>query len=146
MQIIRIFGAGLTHKNYVTIHPNTLCRDLRVKAKKEILIVSPFLRRKRTDTILEWLKNPLQAGVSITVVARPPESYKEPERIKECIEYLQPFVTVIQKPNIHQKYVIIDNRLVWYGSINLLSYGSSEESIMRLESRELAKELEALVK
>jgi phosphatidylserine/phosphatidylglycerophosphate/cardiolipin synthase-like enzyme len=75
-------------------------------------------------------------------VTRPPESYKEQERIKECIEHLQTSVTVIQKPNIHQKYVIIDNRLVWYGSINLLSFGSSEESIMRLESRDLAAELE----
>jgi superfamily II DNA or RNA helicase len=115
------------------------------EAKKEILIVSPFLRRKRLDTILEWLKEPLQKDISITIITRPPESYKEPERIKECIEYLQPVVTVVQKPNIHQKYIIIDNRLVWYGSVNLLSFGSSEESIMRLESRELAAELEALM-
>jgi len=49
-------------------------------------------------------------------------------------------------PYFHQKYVIIDNRIVWYGSINLLSYGSAEESIMRLESSELATELEALMK
>ena len=37
----------------------------------------------------------------------------------------------------------VDHRLVWYGSINLLSYGNSEESIMRLESREVAEELGA---
>ena len=115
------------------------------EAKKEILIVSPFLRGKQINAIFDWLRKPLQANVSITVVTRPTESYKEPERIKECIEYLQSFVTVIQKPNIHQKYVIIDNRLVWYGSIDLLSYGSSEESIMRLESRELAGELETMI-
>ncbi|MDR3326811.1 MAG: hypothetical protein LBT04_01535 [Prevotellaceae bacterium] len=35
----------------------------------------------------------------------------------------------------------IDDRIVWYGSINLLSFGSSEESIMRLDSREIAVEL-----
>jgi len=87
------------------------------------------------------LKEPLQAGVSITVVTRPAESYREQERIKECIEQLQLSVTVVQKSNIHQKFTIIDNRLVWYGSINLLSFGSSEESVMRLESRELAGEL-----
>jgi len=115
------------------------------EAKKEILIVSPFLRKKRTDAILEWLKEPLQSDVSITVVTRPPESYKEPERMKECIEYLQSFVTVVQKNSIHQKFILIDNRLVWYGSINLLSYGSSEETVMRLESRELAGELELLM-
>jgi len=114
-------------------------------ARKEILIVSPYLRKKRIDTILEWLKEALKMGVSVTVITRPPESYKEPERIKECIEYLQSFVTVVQKSNIHQKFILIDNRLVWYGSINLLSYGSSEESIMRLESRELAAELETMM-
>jgi superfamily II DNA or RNA helicase len=115
-----------------------------VEAKKEILIVSPFLRRKRIETILEWLKYPLQKDISIIVVTRPPELYKEQGKIKECIEYLQSAVTVVQKPNIHQKYIIIDNRLVWYGSISLFSFGRSEESLMRLESRELAAELEAI--
>ena len=116
------------------------------EAKKEILIVSPFLRKKRVDAILEWLYDPLKSGVSITVITRPAEAYKEPERIKESIEYLQSFVAVVLKPNIHQKFILIDNRLVWYGSINLLSYGNSEESIMRLETRELAGEFEALIK
>ena len=112
------------------------------EAKKEILIVSPYLRKKRTDAILEWLQEPLQADVSITVITRPAESYNDRKQIQECIESLQTSVAVISKPNIHQKFIIIDNRLVWYGSINLLSYGSSEESMMRLESRELAGELE----
>jgi len=115
------------------------------EAKKEILIVSPYLRKKRIDDVLEWLKEPLQANISITVVTRPVASFKEQERIKECIKHLQAFVTVIQKPNIHQKFILIDNRLVWYGSINLLSFGSAEESIMRFESKELAGELEMLL-
>jgi superfamily II DNA or RNA helicase len=115
-------------------------------AKQEILIVSPFMRKKRVETILEWLKEPLKAGVSITVITRPIESYKEKGRIIECVELLQPAISVIQRPNIHQKYILIDERLVWYGSINLLSFGGSEESVMRLESREIAMELTELVK
>jgi hypothetical protein len=67
----------------------------------EILIVSPFVRKKRVDTILEWLKEPLQAGVQVTVVTRPAESYREPERATECLEHLRKFTTVIEKPNIH---------------------------------------------
>ncbi|GAB6009999.1 TOTE conflict system archaeo-eukaryotic primase domain-containing protein [Dysgonomonas reticulitermitis] len=116
------------------------------ETKKEILIVSPFLRKKRIETILEWLKEPLQKDISITIITRPSESYKDSRLIQECIALLQSAVSVIIKSNIHQKYIIIDNRLVWYGSINLLSFGSSEESIMRLESRELATELEAMMK
>jgi superfamily II DNA or RNA helicase len=116
------------------------------KATKAIFIVSPFLRRKRIDVILKWLYAPLQSGIPVTVVTRPPESFREQDRIKECIEYLQSSVTVIQRPKIHQKFILIDNCLVWYGSINLLSYSHSEESIMRLESRELACELEDIMK
>lgn len=45
------------------------------------------------------------------------------------------------KERIHQKFAIVDRRIVWYGSINLLSYGRSEESMMRFENREIAEEL-----
>ena len=45
------------------------------------------------------------------------------------------------KANIHQKFAILDQKIVWYGSINLLSFGSAEESIMRLESPNIANEL-----
>jgi phosphatidylserine/phosphatidylglycerophosphate/cardiolipin synthase-like enzyme len=128
-------------KSFVSVMKNDF-----IAAKKEILIVSPYLRKKRMDVVLEWLKEPLQAGIPITVITRPVESYKESKQINECIEYLQISVTVVQKPNIHQKIILIDNRLVWYGSINLLSYGSSEESMMRLESRALAAELEMEIK
>ena len=64
--------------------------------------------------------------------------------IYECI--IASWVKVVQTPDIYQRFILIDNRLVWYGSINLLSYGNSEESIMRLESRELAVELEAMIR
>ena len=45
------------------------------------------------------------------------------------------------KANIHQKFAVIDQKIVRYGSINLLSYGSARESIMRLESSNIAQEL-----
>ena len=47
--------------------------------------------------------------------------------------------------NSTQKFVVIDDRLIWYGSVNLLSFGSAEESVMRLGSREIAAELSSLV-
>ena len=50
-------------------------------------------------------------------------------------------IHIITKPNIHQKFAVIDQNIVWYGSINLLSYGTSEESIMRFENMEIAGEL-----
>ena len=46
---------------------------------------------------------------------------------------------------IHQKYAILDGKTVWCGSINLLSFGTSQETMMRLQNREIAETLLAEV-
>ncbi len=117
-------------------------RDDFAEVKKEILIASPYILKKQISIVLEWLKQPLLAGVSITIITRPVESYKDQERARKCIELLQARFKVIQEPDIYQKYIIIDNRLVWYGSISLFDTGDSDDTIMRLESRELVEELD----
>ncbi len=50
-------------------------------------------------------------------------------------------VKVIVKERIHQKFAVIDRRIVWYGNINLLSSGKDEECMMRFENRRIAEEL-----
>lgn len=40
-----------------------------------------------------------------------------------------------------QHFAIIDETVLWYGSMNLLSRDDVEDNIMRLESREIAEEL-----
>lgn len=118
-------------------------KDL-AEAKNKILITSPFIRKRQLSIALEWLKTPLQEGVSIAVITRPIESYREQERIKKCIEILQSKLTVIQKQDVYQKFIIIDNRIVWYGSVGLFDFGNSEDTIIRLESKELVAELNAI--
>lgn len=50
-------------------------------------------------------------------------------------------IRVVARPNIHHKFAIIDQKVVWYGSIHYLSYGNAEESVMRMESAHIANEL-----
>ena len=38
-------------------------------------------------------------------------------------------------------YAIIDNNIVWYGSMNLLSKEDAEDNIMRIESGDIAAEI-----
>ena len=67
---------------------------------------------------------------------------KDTATLLECFELLKSSgIKVICKSNIHQKFAIIDQRLVWYGYINLISFGSAEESIMRLNGPNIASEL-----
>jgi superfamily II DNA or RNA helicase len=110
-------------------------------AGSEILIVSPFVTRRRVLSALNYLT---AAKATITIITKPPENYAEKDRTKimECMELLtQHGITVKTKDRIHQKFAVMDTRVIWYGSINLLSYGASEESIMRIENVDIAGEL-----
>ena len=84
-------------------------------------------------------------SAKVTVVTKPLDNYPEKEqgKIDACIKLLEQHgITVRTKDRIHQKFAIMEQRLIWYGSINLLSYGdTSEESIMRIESVDIAGEL-----
>ena len=112
-----------------------------IVAQREIVIVSPFLSHRRIKASIALL---VAAKAKVTVITHPPENYpnKDRARITACIATLvNSGILIKTKENTHQKFAVIDQRLVWYGSINLLSYGSAEESIMRIESLGIAGEL-----
>jgi len=122
---------------------NVFANDIAM-ASKEIIIVSPFMRKNRLMQMMQLLSPQIINSVNITVVTRHPEDFRAENRqaFEDLSEYLKNAgIKVIHKPNIHQKFTIIDQNIVWYGSVNFLSFGSADESIMRLESYEIASEL-----
>ena len=115
-----------------------------VDVKKEILIVSPFVRKRRTDQMTKHLKNSMGNNIRVIVVTRPKEDFNLKDRgaLQRTLDLLSNNgISIVFKSNIHQKFAIMDQKIVWYGSINLLSYGSAQESIMRIESSNIANEL-----
>jgi len=90
------------------------------------------------------LEPALAKKVKVTVVTRPAKDFQNKDLTawSEATKRLEVSgIHLIFKSNIHQKFAIIDQKIVWYGSINLLSYGSAEESMMRIESNNIAYEL-----
>lgn len=125
--------------NFLPVYNNDI-----LSAKRDILIVSPFITRKRTILMMQQLLVALGNNVRVTVVTRPVENCDGMDAVtlKATLASLcDAGVTLAFRPGIHQKFAIVDEKIVWYGSINLLSYGSAEESIMRLESTNIAYEL-----
>ena len=113
-------------------------------AKTEIMIVSPFMRKNRLTQMIKLLSPIIMNGVSVTVVTRPPEDFKEHER--NTVEQNTGLLTdqgiqVRYKSEFHQKFTVIDQMIIWYGSMNFLSFGTHEESIMRFENYDLAGQL-----
>jgi len=113
-------------------------------ATREILIVSPFVTKRRATLMMQHLEIAIRNGTRVTVVTRPAEDYRETDQtaLQSTFTFMQDTgVKMIFSSNIHQKFAVLDQKMVWYGSINLLSFGSAEESIMRLESPVIACEL-----
>ena len=118
-------------------------------ASKRLLIVSPFVTKKRILQMTEHFCELLKKQVKITIVTRPAQDFKEGRQtsLEEIFSMVEETgVRLIFKSNIHQKFAIVDDKITWYGSINLLSFGYSEESIMRLESSSIAYELADSIK
>ena len=46
-----------------------------------------------------------------------------------------------QKEDFCEHYAIIDNEIVWYGSMNLLGKENAEDNLMRVMSKDIAAEL-----
>ena len=125
-----------------TFYP-VFCRDVET-TQNEILIVSPFVRKARITQMLKILLPLLMNNVSVTIVTRPPEDFKDKNNqiVIDCTQQLKQYgVKVVYKSDFHQKFAIIDQSVVWYGSVNFLSFGTHEESIMRFENSDVAHQL-----
>lgn len=111
--------------------------------RSEIIIISPYLRRYRVECFINQILPVLERGVKVMVVTRPGSNYHpvDPELANLQKILIRTGIEVRTVYGIHQKYAIFDKNVVWYGSINFLSYGKSEETVMRFENRELAGEL-----
>ena len=115
-----------------------------LSSKREVMIVSPYLTKTRVVKMMETLDGVISSGVKLTVATRPADDCADKDRLRiaSLIELLRKHgINVIERSKIHQKFAVIDSRTSWYGSINLLSFGSSGESIMRLESKGISEEL-----
>ncbi len=94
--------------------------------------------------MLDLFKEKIDNQVDVSILTRPVEEFdgKKRSKLEEVFTILQKVgVNLILKSNIHQKFAIIDQKTVWFGSINFLSFGFSEESVMRLVSGSIAYEL-----
>jgi superfamily II DNA or RNA helicase len=115
-----------------------------LNAAREILIVSPFVTKRRVSQMLPFLGAAQDRKVKVLVVTRPAADFREKDRpvLEETLALLHAAgVQVAYKSNIHQKFAVCDQKIVWYGSINLLSFGRAEESVMRLENPGIADQL-----
>ena len=119
------------------------CRDLE-DAKTSIVVSSPSLRYSKVNKFISDMKPLQERGVKITVLTWNPDSYNfgNPIHKMEMIRTLnEAGIEVVLKEENCLHFAVIDNSIVWYGSLNLLGKEDVEDNIMRIESDEIAAEL-----
>ena len=118
-------------------------KDL-LEANKEIIISSPGLNRSKVDAFVKLIKHRQEDGVKLTVITLNPEGYPE-EKIqdtKRLVEILKNCgVRIKLQEHMHEHFAIIDEEIVWYGSMNFLSRAKADDNLMRVKSKDVAQEL-----
>jgi len=113
-------------------------------AGKNILVSSPFMQKKKIDSIKELLVEKYNSGVRITLCIKKIEDYSDKQRAyisKFISEILKQGINVIQVAQNRYKFMIIDNKIVWYGGVDIFGGSYDENSLIRIQNEELANEL-----
>jgi len=117
-------------------------RDLR-RARDSVIIESPFITRKRMEHLLPLLTKLRRKGVQIVVNTRSPEEHNEEYAIQaeDAVATMQDIgIKVLYTVKHHRKLAIIDEEILWEGSLNILSQGDSCEIMRRTASTSFAFE------
>ena len=115
-----------------------------LEANKEVIISSPGLNQAKVNAFVRLIKQRQENGVKITVVTLDPEGYPE-EKIEDTKALVQVLencgIKVRLQDHMHEHFAIIDDEIVWYGSMNLLSRAKIDDNLMRVKSKDAAQEL-----
>lgn len=107
----------------------------------ELIVESPFITRRRLQLLLPMLQKLKERGVRIIINTKDPIELDEEQRERSyrAIALLQHKGTqVIYTQGHHRKVAIIDRKIMYEGSLNILSQNRSSEVMRRTESIRLA--------
>jgi len=113
-----------------------LLTDLKI-AKKEVIFISGYISTGRLEKLLPHFNYILSKGVNIKIITKPPrEQMSREKELEEIYCYLRNLgIKIFQHYGTHEKIVIIDNHILYAGSLNVLSFNnSSKEMMIRTDS------------
>lgn len=126
-------------KNYKDVYD----RDI-ISAHSRIVISSPGLSTSKVSDFIRTTTTLLQNGIHIKVYTLSPKAYPTDARENQhqMIAKLQQIgISVKESENCRDHFAIIDDSIIWYGSMNLLSREKEDDNLMRIQSTQIAQEL-----
>ena len=119
-------------------------KDIK-SASHRVIIESPYITTRRAKEFADLLSR-LNKRLKVTIYTRNPYHH-DGVLIHESLEG----IALLKEAGIyvktcddfrHRKVAIIDNTILWEGSLNMLSQNGSREMMRRFKSSELVSEME----
>lgn len=115
--------------------------DLK-KCKEEVIIESPYITSERMKILTPVFKKLLKRNVKIYVITRDPSEHNETMEVQSEEEITKfetmGVQTLLCVGNHHRKLAILDRKILWEGSLNILSQNKSREIMRRIEDEDMA--------
>lgn len=117
-------------------------------SREEVYIESPFITSERVSSLKPIFEKLIKRGVKVYVLTRNPNEHEEKMAIQSEIEicYFESLGVQVflaensEKKLFHRKLAIIDRKILWEGSLNILSQNHSRELMRRTENEEITLE------
>lgn len=118
-------------------------RDL-VSARQEVIIECPFITERRMNVLLPIFAKMRRRNVKVIVNTRNPDEHDGDYRYQaiNAVAAMQDLgIIVLYTVGHHRKLAIIDRRVVYEGSLNILSFSDSCEIMRKMVSETIAMQL-----
>lgn len=115
-----------------------------LEAKQEVIIESPFMGLSRLRSLKPTFELLIKRDVKVFVITKHPseQSQSLSGQSEAGIRYFEALgVQVLLCHNHHRKIAMIDRKVVWIGSLNILSQKRSREFMEREENKEKCEAL-----
>jgi hypothetical protein len=127
----------------------TFLRDLG-RCQNEVIIESPFITSERMGTFDRIFQKLLNKDVKIYIFTRNPkehDEFMEPQS-EDAIRWCESvgIQVLLCTGNHHRKLAILDRKLLWEGSLNILSQTRSREIMRRIDDEAITKDTFSFLK
>jgi len=120
----------------------SFCGDIN-QAKERVVIYSPFITQDRLAIMEPSIKSAVESGIKVFVITKAlgDRGKRELSTYRMLESALEKWgVVVIHKRRMHEKIAIIDNSILWMGSLNTLSFSSTQEIMERRFSKDVVED------
>ncbi len=113
--------------------------------KEEVVIESPYITNSRMWPLRPIFQKLVDRNVTVYIITRDPKEHEENLAVQaegQISEFeIMGVQVLLSEGNHHRKLAMLDRKILWEGSLNILSQVKSREIMRRIESKKLTLEM-----